>query len=164
MYILIHINTSSLYVYIYHMIIRQNIFSHNIFIYTSQLHTHIHIYSSIYRHTKWQQFVGPHNMHVSLQKSPTKTWLFLSTISQMPIYQTLNEQIPANFLLNTSKAPHHHPYSYYSLKSDMGWLRLAGSFKLQVSFAEYRLFYRPLLQKRLMILWSLLIVATPYLT
>jgi len=30
----------------------------------------------------------------------------------------------------------------------MGWLRLVGSLKLQVSFAEYRLFYRALLQKR----------------
>jgi len=32
----------------------------------------------------------------------------------------------------------------------------------EVSFAEYRLFYRALLQKRPMILRSLLIVATPY--
>ena len=30
----------------------------------------------------------------------------------------------------------------------MGWLRLVGSFKLQVSFAECRLLYRSLLQKR----------------
>jgi len=45
----------------------------------------------------------------------------------------------------------------------MGWLRLVGSLKLQVSFAEYRLFYRALLQKRPAILSSLLIVATPYL-
>jgi len=30
----------------------------------------------------------------------------------------------------------------------MGWLRLVGSFKLYVSFAEYTLFYRALLQKR----------------
>ena len=30
---------------------------------------------------------------------------------------------------------------------DMGWLRLVGSLKLLVSFAEYRLFYRALLQK-----------------
>jgi len=44
----------------------------------------------------------------------------------------------------------------------MGWLRLAGSLKLQVSFAGYSLFYRALLQKRPMILRSLLIVATPY--
>ena len=44
---------------------------------------------------------------------------------------------------------------------DMGWLRLVGSLKLKVSFAEHSLFYRALLQKRLIILKSLLIVATP---
>ena len=44
----------------------------------------------------------------------------------------------------------------------MEWLRLVGSLKLYVSFAEYRLFYRALLQKRPIILRSLLIVATPY--
>jgi len=43
----------------------------------------------------------------------------------------------------------------------MGWLRSVGSLKLQVAFAEYRLFYRALLQKRRIILRSLLIVATP---
>jgi len=40
-------------------------------------------------------------------------------------------------------------------------LRLVGSLKLQVSFAEYRLFYRALLQKRPVILRSLPIAATP---
>ena len=44
----------------------------------------------------------------------------------------------------------------------MGWLRFGGALKLQVSFADYRLFYRALLQKRPEILKSLLIVATPY--
>jgi len=43
----------------------------------------------------------------------------------------------------------------------MGWLQLVGSLKIYVSFAEYRLFYRALLQKRPIILRSLLIVATP---
>jgi len=42
----------------------------------------------------------------------------------------------------------------------MGWLRLVGSLELQVSFAEYRLFYKALLQKRPVILRSLRIVAT----
>jgi len=46
---------------------------------------------------------------------------------------------------------------------DMGWLRLVGSIKLYVSFAEYCLFYRALLQKRPIIVRSLLIVATSYL-
>ena len=43
----------------------------------------------------------------------------------------------------------------------MGWLRSVGSIKLQVSFAEYRLFYRALLQKRPIILSILLTKATP---
>jgi len=50
----------------------------------------------------------------------------------------------------------------YVLYMYMGWLRLVGSFKLQVSFAEYGLFYRALLQKRPIILRSLRIVATTY--
>jgi len=45
----------------------------------------------------------------------------------------------------------------------MGWLRLVGSLKLHISFTEYRLFYRTLLQKSLIILRSLLIEATPYI-
>ena len=44
----------------------------------------------------------------------------------------------------------------------MGWLWSVGSMKLWVSFAEYRLFYRALLQKRLIILSILLTEATPY--
>ena len=47
-------------------------------------------------------------------------------------------------------------------KIRMGWLRVVGSLKLQVSFAEYRLFsWAPLHQRRI-ILRSLIIVATPY--
>jgi len=45
----------------------------------------------------------------------------------------------------------------------MGWLRFAGSLKSQVSSAEYSRFYRALLQKRRMILRSMLIVATTYI-
>ena len=46
----------------------------------------------------------------------------------------------------------------------MGWLRLVGALKLQVSIGEYILYYRALLEKRPIILRSLLIVATPYLS
>jgi len=42
------------------------------------------------------------------------------------------------------------------------WLRLVGSIKLQVSFAEYWLFCRALLQKRPIIFSILLTKATPY--
>jgi len=45
----------------------------------------------------------------------------------------------------------------------MGWLRLVGSVKLQVSFAECSLFVRALLQNRRIILKSLPIVAAPYM-
>jgi len=45
--------------------------------------------------------------------------------------------------------------------SPIGWLRLVGSIKLQVSFAEYGLFYRAPLQKRPVILSILLTEATP---
>jgi len=50
---------------------------------------------------------------------------------------------------------------YFHLEGPMGWLWLVGSLKIQVSSAEYSLFYRALLQKRPIILRSLLIVATP---
>jgi len=50
-----------------------------------------------------------------------------------------------------------------SYLSSMGWQQLVGSLKLQVSFAEYSLFCRALLQKRPIILRSLLTEATPYL-
>ena len=53
---------------------------------------------------------------------------------------------------------------YMSESFHMGWLRLVGSINLQVSFAEYRLFYRVLLQKRPMILSILLTEATPHMT
>ena len=46
--------------------------------------------------------------------------------------------------------------------SDKGWLRLVASFKLHVSFVEYRLFYRALLQKRPIIVRRLLAEATLY--
>ena len=53
-------------------------------------------------------------------------------------------------------------YPVFSSRTGMGWLRLVGSLKSEVSFAEYRLSYRALLQKRPIILRSLRIVATPY--
>jgi len=43
----------------------------------------------------------------------------------------------------------------------MGWLRLVGFLKLQVSFAKEPFKGHYILQKRPIILWSLLIVATP---
>jgi len=50
----------------------------------------------------------------------------------------------------------------WETKGVLGWLRLVGSLKLYVSFAECSLFYTALLQKRSIISRSLLMVATPY--
>ena len=66
---------------------------------------------------------------------------------------------------DSTKSIIHHPYRNmctWDQHVTMGWLRLVGSLKLYVYFAEYRLFYMVLLQKRSIILRSLLIVATPY--
>ena len=48
------------------------------------------------------------------------------------------------------------------LLSHMGWLRLVGSFKLQVSFAKEPYKRDDILQKKHLIIRSLLIVATAY--
>jgi len=64
-----------------------------------------------------------------------------------------------------------HPYMWndsiihmklYAWKSTMGWLRWVGSLKLQVSFAKEPYKTDDILQKRPIILRSLLTVATPY--
>ena len=68
-------------------------------------------------------------------------------------------------MYESRKMPYlYRPHSMRDLQRSppgMGLLRLVDSSKLQVSFAEYRLFYRALLQKRPIILRSLLIVAIP---
>jgi len=56
-----------------------------------------------------------------------------------------------------------HSNCFCAQVSSMGWLRLVGSLKVQVSFAEHRLFYRAVLLKRPIILRSLLIDATTYI-
>jgi len=58
-----------------------------------------------------------------------------------------------------------HTHTQYPFLLDiptMWWLRSVGSIKLQVSFAEYRLFYMALLQKRPIILSILLTKAIAY--
>jgi len=54
------------------------------------------------------------------------------------------------------------PAHWYAFCAAMGWLRLVGSIKLYVSYAQYSRFYKALLQRRPIILRSLLIAATPY--
>ena len=86
----------------------------------------------------------PYNRDCILQKRPMflRTLLIIATI----------------FAKMRSTQNVIHIYTFWL----MGWLRLVSSIKLQVSFAEYRLFYMALLQKRPVILSILLTVATPY--
>jgi len=55
-----------------------------------------------------------------------------------------------------------HPANSLSIHTAMGWLPLVDSLKLQVSFAKEPNKRDDILQKRPVILWNLLIVATPY--
>ena len=69
-------------------------------------------------------------------------------------------KFPKNFLVAPVRIRTRSTRSSY-VGFVMGWPRVVGMLKLWVSFAEYSLFYRALLQKKLVILRSLLIVATP---
>ena len=86
------------------------------------------------------------SLSLSLSLSPS---LFLSL---SPFISSVPAVAPGLLVRMTKKTQLH----------DMGWLRLVGSLKSQVSFAEYRLFHRALLQKRHIVFRGLLTVATPY--
>ena len=73
------------------------------------------------------------------------------------------KESPTSHELNETSRIRRHLRRTTPSTSPMGWLRSVESIKLWVSFAEYRLFYRALLQKRPIILSILLTVATPYL-
>jgi len=79
-------------------------------------------------------------------------------------YEYVMPHIWIRLITHTNEACHTHEW-VISVKSishatHMGWLRLVGSLKSYVSFAEYHLFYRALLQKRPTILRSPLVEAT----
>jgi len=104
-------------------------------------HTHIHTYTSSvprvsHTHTHIHAHIHTYTQTVSLSLTHVlaiKLYIMYHTLTHMPCYVVV----------------------YF------GWLRSVGSIKLHVSFAEYRLFYRALLQKRPKILSILLTEATP---
>ena len=54
-----------------------------------------------------------------------------------------------DIIVYTAHSTQHTAHSRYVLyMTGMGWLQLVGSIKFKVSYAEYGLFYRALLQKR----------------
>ena len=81
-------------------------------------------------------------------------WNNFSKVSSIVIVYRLNRV--AGWLLRIFQLYSHCIES----KLSSGWLRLVGSLKWYLSFSEYSLFYRALLQKRPVIIRSLLIEAT----
>ena len=81
-------------------------------------------------------------------------YIFDMTHSYVPwlIHQWKMTDLSLMWLVYLYKKNVWHSYEYYIHmpwpvhRWDMGWLRSVGSIKLQVSFAEYCLFYRALLQ------------------
>ena len=111
-------------------------------------HTQTHIHTHTNTHTKMRTHIHTlhthihtliHRIHFERKKRRFSIKPYKHTISKVCVWHSFTE----------------HQYT-------IGWLRLVGSLKLQVSFADYRLFYRAPLQKRPIILRSLLLVATPY--
>jgi len=85
---------------------------------------------------------------------PTRASKTTIPFSNVEFYIRIESIVEMNFRNRNSRTP--SPLWNLGLKNTLqicnvryrGWLRLVGSMKLQVSFAEYSLFYRALLQKR----------------
>ena len=91
-----------------------------------------------------------------LRKSPIKETIFYKRDLWCVVYT----QSLCVYVWRASSFFWHATFTCTHTRS-IRWLQLVGFLKLQVSFAEYRLFYRALLQQRPIILRSLLIEATP---
>jgi len=85
----------------------------------------------------------------------TKNWEIIFCHCAWQIVNIVNDCVNMS---NHSKEQLHWQWMSFLVM----WLVVLVTFQVWVSFAEYSLFDRALLQKRLMILGSLLIVATPW--
>jgi len=123
-------------------------------------HTHIHSYTHTYAHTHKHT-----HTHTNTHTQHTQT--HTNTHTHTHIHMHIHTHSPPRAIPLPPTVSCTHTYTYtkkrtLQLAPFMGWLRLVGSF--MGLFAEYRLFYRALVQKRPIILGSLLTKATPYLS
>ena len=114
------------------------------------LPSHIHLHA---QNMEWLQWVGSFKLEVSFAEYR----LFYRVLLQKETYNWKEPCHRTTTALTHLSACHIHLHAL-----NMERLQLVRSLKLEVSSAEYRLFHRVLLQKRPIILRSLLIVATPY--
>jgi len=135
-----------MYVYIY-----AYIYTYYICIYVHKCkictYTYMYIYIYVYIYIYMYKYIY---IYIHIEKSLVP-WLIFFPWLVLSVRTQLLKQMKK---INT----HTHTCRYFN----MGWLRLVGSLKSWVSFTEYSLFYRALLQKRPIILRSLLDVLTPY--
>ena len=107
------------------------------YVHRSTSHTCMYLYISIY--VSIYTFIHMHNC------------VFVSTYIDIRIHVYIYRYAPSYTVL-----------LLYTGNATMAWLRLVGSLKSWGSFAEYSLFYWALLQKKPVMLRSLLIEATRY--
>jgi len=129
--------------------------------------THTHILSLRRTHTHGRTNKCTHTpaTHTSEQRQSSHLlWQFSRLFGKRALselgYFSGERSSKGAYHVDNQYSPH-HTLSKCTL-AHVGWLRLVGSLRLLVSFAEYSLFHRVLLQKRPIILRSLLIVATTY--
>jgi len=152
--IFIHISHTCVYLYIIRHVFRRVFIRHKYMSYNGQICIHMCvIYVQIY--VMWcKDMLVMYVYSYSLFSSHQVPFCYVSLYNYM--YYVCR-------LFSCHQVLFYYVSLYHIMYVDsyMGWLRLVGSLKLYVSFAEYSLFYRALLQKRPINLRSLLILATP---
>jgi len=135
-------------------------------------HTYICIWSNLYVYPNRSMsrqidicistYISP---HTGRQRQTFSTWQHpTSHPKYIPTHWWIKFNLTnLTFISPSLLPPHLNRGAGGARQQPMGWLRLVGSIKLQVSFAEYRLFYRALLQKRPVILSIQLTEATPHM-
>jgi len=147
-----------------------------------RIHTYIYTYIYVCVHT--YIFIYTH-IYTQVDQESKRVWALISASEEAftkkaeademlsRAIEDLNSYVaPSHFVFcSVSSLPHNKKFTdKFPKKAEademrhctMGWLRLVGSLKLYISLKNIGLFCRALLQKRPIILRSLLTIATPY--